>query len=276
MFQQNSAAKAQEKAQQFNAAQADLTRDFNAEEAQKSRDWSGTQAVDQMAFQERMSSTAYQRAMQDMRTAGLNPILAYKQGQSSSPSGAMGSTSAASGPSASTTAQPMHDILTPAVSTAMQAMRLKEDIGNLQASRELTNATAGKTRAETTSEVLRQPGIPAQVREQLVKAETGELGLPHARTVSKVDRTEAGQRATYAGTLADRLGLSPGSTARSIFGLTSQGPAATGFVDNLNGRAPGTVNPGPTNPVNTRWPFRMNEFKGNTGSAKGSELWRGY
>lgn len=58
---------------------------YNSAEAQANRDW-----------QEKMSNTAYQRAVKDMRAAGINPILAAMNGGASTPGGGAGTIGAAS------------------------------------------------------------------------------------------------------------------------------------------------------------------------------------
>lgn len=79
---------------------------FSAQEAAKSRE-----------FQERMSNTAVQRRMADLRRAGINPMLAYMQ-DASSPGGAQGSAQMAQ----------VEDTAGRGISSAMDAIAMRKQM----------------------------------------------------------------------------------------------------------------------------------------------------
>lgn len=121
------------------AGQAQRDRDFQGDEAAKNRQWQRQEAGTQMQFQERMRSTEWQTAVKDMEAAGINPALAYGQGGASSPGGAMGGGAQGSGSRAN-----QSDVITPAVSSALQYMRANAEIKKIEAETQQIRGRVGR------------------------------------------------------------------------------------------------------------------------------------
>jgi len=181
--------------QQTNQKSWDIAQSANAASAE--------QAQKQMDFQERMRETQYQTAMEDMKKAGLNPMLAASQGGAGTPTGAMGQVSTAN----------FKSPVSAAANSYAQYSALAADINlkDNQATQTVANTTlteqqAKKTDAETASIILAMPNISQKfknevatellLREQTEQASTQSIRNRADALLSRANARNVQQRTT--------------------------------------------------------------------------------
>lgn len=158
---------AQDKANKINQKEAEINRDF----------------------QERMSSTAYQRAMDDMKKAGLNPMLAYTQGGASAPTGAQAQVDAVSKTGLAKAGLEAYSGISSANTARMQAntaqAQAESSIALQGAQAAQTVAATAKTQADTekTIDSIKNQKVARKLQERQIPL--AEIQEKSARAASK-------------------------------------------------------------------------------------------
>lgn len=180
-----------------------ITNALNLREAGKNR-----------RFQERMSSTAHQREVADLRRAGLNPMMAMRMSGASAPSGDRAE---------------LEDSVSKGVSTALQAKLIKAQTGLLEDQAHKTRVETGRLTLEANAGLFER--FRAQSEEAVIRAQNAL-----ARVEAEIAQMGSAARANRARAALDEL-LRTGAVNVEAFerDIGEMGPAMRFFLNLIRG-----------------------------------------
>lgn len=141
------------------------------------------EAMHNRNFQERMSGSAYQRTMEDMKAAGLNPILSSKLGGASTPPGAQAQ---------------LRNIYEGAGSSAIDSARLSKELEQADAKIELdrANATLARDQQKLTNASAKKVRTEEKNLNQVGKVLQNQARSSTAKADMEIERAKV-DKATY-------------------------------------------------------------------------------